>query len=126
MTTVEEDRVQARTHGLLGVLRDAEADFRRSYARVLEVVAELEAGKTGAVVGFGTTARLLTGVLTVTSRRVATARVEQAQQLTPRQSLTGEALPPLRRSISGLDRLAAAVRSAASNGRSVSGGSATS
>jgi hypothetical protein len=48
--------------GLLQVLRDAEADFRRSYARVLEVVAELDFERAGAVTGFGTTARLLAGV----------------------------------------------------------------
>ncbi|MGH3784433.1 MAG: DUF222 domain-containing protein [Pseudonocardiaceae bacterium] len=47
MTTVEEDRTQARIHGLLATLRDAETDFRRSYARVLDVVAELEQEKAG-------------------------------------------------------------------------------
>jgi hypothetical protein len=62
VTTVEEDRTQARFDGLLEVLREAEADFRRSYARVLEVVAEVDAEKVGAVTGFGTTARLLAGV----------------------------------------------------------------
>jgi hypothetical protein len=33
-----EDRSQARIDGLLHVLSDADADFRRSYARVLDVV----------------------------------------------------------------------------------------
>ena len=60
--TMVEDRTQARVDGLLGVLRAAEADLRRSYARVLEVVAELDAERAGAVAGFGTTARLLSGV----------------------------------------------------------------
>ncbi len=51
VTTVEEDRTQARVDGLLQVLRDAEADYRRSYARVLDVVAELEEERAGAVAG---------------------------------------------------------------------------
>ncbi|MDQ4011558.1 MAG: HNH endonuclease [Actinomycetota bacterium] len=93
MTTVEEDRTQARIDGLLEALRDAEADFRRSYARVLHVVAELDAEKAGAVTGFGTTARLLAGVLNL-SKGEAKARAEQAGLLTPRQALTGEVLPP--------------------------------
>ncbi|MGH3802511.1 MAG: hypothetical protein ACRDTD_20790, partial [Pseudonocardiaceae bacterium] len=63
MTTVEEDRTQARVDGLLEVLRDAEADFRRSYARVLEVVAELDAERAAAVTGFGTTAGCCPGVI---------------------------------------------------------------
>ena len=75
------------------MLRDAEADFRRSYARVLDVVAKLDAEKAGAVAGFGTTARLLAGVLNL-SKGEAKARAEQAGLLTPRQSLTGEVLPP--------------------------------
>lgn len=91
VTTVEEDRTQARIHGLLEVLREAEAGFR-SYARALEVVAELDAENTGAVAGFGTTARLLTGVLNL-SKGEAKARAEQAGLLTPRRSLTGEVLP---------------------------------
>jgi hypothetical protein len=91
---VEEDRTRARISGLLGVLRDAEADLRRSYSRVLGVVAELEAEKAGAVAGFGTTARLLAGVLNL-SKSEAKARADQAGLLTPRRSLTGEQLPPI-------------------------------
>lgn len=93
MTTVEEDRTQARIDGLLEMLRDAETGFRRSYVRVLEVVAELEEQKAGAVSGFGTTARLLAGVLNL-SKGEAKARAEQAELLTPRRSLTGEVSPP--------------------------------
>jgi Domain of unknown function (DUF222) len=99
VTTVE-DRTQTPVPGqspvprLLDALREAEADFRRSYARVLAVVAQLDAEKIGAAAGFGSTARLLAGVLNL-SKGEATARVEQAAALTPRQSLTGEALPPL-------------------------------
>jgi len=62
VTTVVEDRTQARIDGLLEGLRAAEADFRRSYVRVLEVVAELDVERAGSVAGFGTTARLLIGV----------------------------------------------------------------
>lgn len=61
MTTAVQDCEQARIDGLIGVLRDAEADFRRSYSRVLEVVAELDAEKVGAAAGFGTTAGPLPG-----------------------------------------------------------------
>ena len=93
MTMVEEDRTQARVDGLLAVLRAAEADLRRSYARVLEVVAELDAERAGAVAGFGTTARLLSGVLNL-SKGEAKARADQAGLLIPRRSLTGEVLPP--------------------------------
>ncbi|MGH3943493.1 MAG: DUF222 domain-containing protein [Pseudonocardiaceae bacterium] len=92
MTTVE-DRTQARIGGLLEVLREAEADFRRSYARILEVVAELDAENAGAVSGFGTTGRLLAGVLNL-SKSDAKTRTEQAGLLSPRRSLTGEILPP--------------------------------
>lgn len=62
VTTVEEDRTQVHIHGLLQALRDAEADFRRSYSRVLGVVAELAQQNAGAATGFGNTARLLAGV----------------------------------------------------------------
>ena len=82
MTTVEEDRTQARIDGLLQVLRDTEADFRRSYARVLDVVAELDAEKAGAVAGFGTTAQLLAGVLNL-SKGETKVRAEQAGLLAP-------------------------------------------
>lgn len=93
MTTVEWDHTQARIDGLLQVLRDAETDFRRSYARVLDVVAELDAERAGAVAGFGTTARLLASVLNL-SKGEAKARTKQAGLLATRQSLTGETLPP--------------------------------
>jgi hypothetical protein len=93
VTALVEDRAEARMHGLLAGLREAEADFRRSYARVLSLVAELDAERVGAVAGFGSTARLLSGVLNL-SQGEAKARVDQAEQLMPRQSLTGEVLPP--------------------------------
>ncbi len=103
LTTVEEDRTQARIDGLLEMLRAAETDFRRSYARVLEVVAEWEEQRAGAVSGFGTTARLLAGVLNL-SKGEAKARAEQAGLLTPRQSLTGEVLPPALPATAGAGR----------------------
>jgi hypothetical protein len=89
----EQDAELARIEGLLDVLRDAEAEFRRSYFRVLDVVTELEQEKAGAVAGFGTTARLLAGVLNLSATEART-RVEQAELLTPRRSLTGQPLPP--------------------------------
>jgi hypothetical protein len=82
VTASVEDRSEARIHGLLEGLREAEADFRRSYARVLSVVAELDAERVGPVAGFGSTARLLSGVLNL-SKGEAKARVDQAEQLMP-------------------------------------------
>jgi hypothetical protein len=75
VTTVEEDRTQARVDGLPQMLRDTESDFRRSYARVLEVVAELDAERAGAVTGFGSTARLLTGVLDLSQGEAKALRI---------------------------------------------------
>ena len=92
VTMVGEDLEQARVDGLLGVLRDAEAELRRAYSRMLGVVGELEEENAGAAAGFGTTARLLAGVLNL-SRGEAKARVAQAELLTPRRSLTGESCP---------------------------------
>jgi hypothetical protein len=57
------------------------------------VVAELDADEAAAIAGFGTTARLLAGVLNL-SKGEAKARVEQAGMLMPRRSLTGEVLAP--------------------------------
>ena len=94
VTTVEEERTQARIDGLLQVLRDAESDFRRSYARVLDLVAELDAERAGAVTGFGTTARLLVGALSLTKGE-AKAGAEQAVLLAPHRSLIGDVLPPM-------------------------------
>ncbi|MGH3911855.1 MAG: DUF222 domain-containing protein, partial [Pseudonocardiaceae bacterium] len=85
---------QARIDGLLDSLRAAEAEYRRSYARVLDVVAELETERAGAVTGFGTTARLVAGVLRL-SPGEGRVRVEQAGLLTARRSLTGQELPPV-------------------------------
>lgn len=93
VTTVEQERELARIDGLLEALRAAEGEFRRSYARMLDVVTELEAEKAGAIAGFGTTARLLAGVLNL-SKGEANARVEQAGLLVARRSLTGQELPP--------------------------------
>ncbi|HEU0086193.1 MAG TPA: DUF222 domain-containing protein [Pseudonocardiaceae bacterium] len=93
MTTVESDRELTRIDGLLEALRGAEAEYRRAYARVLDLVAELDAAKAGAAAGFGTTARLLAGVLNLTKGEAGT-RVEQAGLLTARRSLTGQVLSP--------------------------------
>jgi hypothetical protein len=93
VTTVVDDRTQARIDGLIQVLRDAETDFRRSYAWVLDVVAELDAERAGAGAEFGTTARLLAGALNLSTGE-AQARTEQAGLLAPRRSLTGQTLPP--------------------------------
>ncbi|MGH3543345.1 MAG: hypothetical protein ACRDTO_13415, partial [Mycobacterium sp.] len=78
MTTVEQDHQLAHAEGLLDALRDAEVEFRRSYSRMLEVVGELDTDKVAAVTGFGTTSRLLAGVLNL-SKGEAKTRVEQAE-----------------------------------------------
>ena len=93
MTTVEQDRQQAHADGLLDGLRTAEADLRRAYSTMLDIVAELDAEKVAGVTGFGTTARLLAGVLNLSSGE-AKARAEQAGLLGPRRALTGQPLPP--------------------------------
>ena len=58
------------------------------------MVAELTRENAGALTGFGSTARLVAGVLNLSTGE-AKARVEQAELLAPRRSLTGEVLPPL-------------------------------
>ncbi|MGH3781805.1 MAG: hypothetical protein ACRDRO_14585 [Pseudonocardiaceae bacterium] len=83
MTTVEEDRTQAHIHGPLAMLRDAETDFRRSYARVLNVVTELEQERTAAVAGFGTTTGLLAGVSTCPKRRQGLGRAGRVAHTPP-------------------------------------------
>ncbi|MGH3930233.1 MAG: DUF222 domain-containing protein, partial [Pseudonocardiaceae bacterium] len=93
MTTAVLDCEQARIDGLLSSLRAAETEYRQAYARVLDVVAELETERAGAVTGFGTTARLVAGVLNLSSGE-ARVRVEHAESLTARRSLTGQELPP--------------------------------
>ena len=55
----EQDRAQARIDGLLDALRDAEAGFRQSYSRVLEVVHQLDDEKVGAVGLFAVSSGLL-------------------------------------------------------------------
>lgn len=85
---------QTRIDGLLESLRAAEAEYRRGYARVLELVAEVDAEKVGAAAGFGTTVRLLAGVLNL-SQGEARVRVEHAEVLTARRSLIGQVLPPV-------------------------------
>lgn len=57
MSTAAPDCEQTRIEGLLDSLRAAEAEYRRCYGRMLDVVAELETERAGAVAGFGTTAR---------------------------------------------------------------------
>ncbi|MGH3912416.1 MAG: DUF222 domain-containing protein, partial [Pseudonocardiaceae bacterium] len=93
MSTAVLEGEQVRIEGLLESLRAAEAEYRRGYSRVLDVVAELEAERAGASTGFGTTARLVAGVLNLSPGEART-RVEHAELLTARRSLTGEVLPP--------------------------------
>ncbi|MGH3931865.1 MAG: DUF222 domain-containing protein, partial [Pseudonocardiaceae bacterium] len=94
MTTAVLEGEQARIDGLLASLRAAETEYRQAYARVLDVVTELETERAGAITGFGTTARLVAEVLNL-SQGEARVRVEHAELLTARRSLTGQELPPI-------------------------------
>lgn len=94
MTTVVEERTQSRVSELLDVPRAAEADWRRCYARMLDVVSQLEAERAGAAAGFGTAAGCWPGCST--SRRANPApALNTPRVLASRRSLTGEVLPPL-------------------------------
>jgi hypothetical protein len=82
VTTVVEERTQPRVSELLDVLRAAEADWRRCYARMLDVVSQLEAERAGAAAGFGTTAGCWPGCST--SRRANPAPALNTPSCSPR------------------------------------------
>jgi hypothetical protein len=79
---------------LLAVLREQEADARRSAVTNHAVIAELEARGTAREHACASTANLLSQVLRI-SPNEASLRVRAAADLGPRRGLTGEALPPI-------------------------------
>jgi Domain of unknown function (DUF222) len=80
--------------GLQDQVRDIEAVSRMLHAVMLETVAELEFRNLAASTGFGTTKRLLAGMLQLSATEAGT-RVTHATQLTGRRTLSGEVLPPV-------------------------------
>jgi Domain of unknown function (DUF222) len=75
-------------------IRDIEAVSRMLHAVMLETVAELDSRNLAATTGFGTTKRLLAGMLQLSAIEAGT-RVTHATQLTARRTLSGEVLPPV-------------------------------
>lgn len=74
-------------------LRDAETLCRQAYSVLLDAVAETEARGIAAREGFGSTRRLLAGVLRLPAGE-ARARVEHAAAVGDRRGLTGQILAP--------------------------------
>ena len=74
-------------------LRDLETLSRKAHSVILEVVAEVEARGTATREGFGSTARLLAGMLRLSAAEART-RVEHAAVVGARRGLTGEPLGP--------------------------------
>ncbi|MGH3827193.1 MAG: DUF222 domain-containing protein, partial [Pseudonocardiaceae bacterium] len=79
--------------GLQDQVRDIETVSRMLHSVMLAAVAELEARSIAASAGFGSTKRLLAGMLHLSATEAGT-RVAHAAQLTARRTLSGEVLPP--------------------------------
>jgi Domain of unknown function (DUF222) len=80
--------------GLPAQVRDIEAVSRMLHAVMLETVAELDSRNLAATSGFGSTKRLLAGMLQLSATEAGT-RVAHATQLATRRTLSGEVLPPV-------------------------------
>ncbi|MGH3853295.1 MAG: DUF222 domain-containing protein [Pseudonocardiaceae bacterium] len=78
--------------GLQDQVRDIESVSRMLHSVMLEAVAELDSRHVAATSGFGTTKRLLAGMLHLSATEAGT-RVAHATQLATRRTLSGEALP---------------------------------
>ncbi|MGQ0773413.1 MAG: DUF222 domain-containing protein [Pseudonocardiales bacterium] len=79
--------------GIVQVLRDVEELSRRTQSVMLDVVAEAETRGIAPREGFGTTQRLLAGILRLSAAEART-RVEHAAAVGIRRTLAGEVLPP--------------------------------
>ena len=79
--------------GITQALRDIETMSRTMQSVMLDVVAEADARGIAAREGFGSTARLLAGMLRISAGEART-RVEHAGLVGARRALTGETLPP--------------------------------
>ena len=97
VTTVVEDTsvlALASDAELRECLRHAEVGLRQSYARMLDVVAEVENRTMAQAEGFRDSAALLSRMLRISAAEART-RVEHAAQLGPRRTATGQPLPVL-------------------------------
>ncbi len=81
-----------RGQELIAAVCGIEVLTRKTHAAMLELLAGLDAAKVAGEQGFGTTSRLLSAMLDLSSGQ-ARARVRDAEQLATRRSLTGEPLP---------------------------------
>ncbi len=81
-----------RGQELLEAVCGIEVLTRKTHAAMLELLTGLDAAKVAGEQGFGTTSRLLSAMLDLSSGQ-ARARVRDAEQLATRRSLTGEPLP---------------------------------
>ena len=79
--------------GLQEQVRDIESVSRMLHSVMLDTVAELDSRNIAASTGFGSTKRLLAGMLHLSATEAGT-RVALAAQLAPRRTLSGEVLPP--------------------------------
>ncbi len=79
--------------GLRDQVRDIEPVSRMLHSVMLEAVAELGSRTIAASAGFGTTKRLLAGMLHLSATEART-RVAHATHLAARRTLNGEVLPP--------------------------------
>ena len=79
--------------GLRDQVREIESVSRIVHSVMLEAVAELDSRRVAATSGFGTTKRLLTGMLHLSATE-AGSRVTHAAQLAPRRTLGGEVMAP--------------------------------
>ncbi|MGH3833440.1 MAG: DUF222 domain-containing protein [Pseudonocardiaceae bacterium] len=79
--------------GLQDQVRDIESVSRMLHSVMLEAVAALDSRHVAASAGFGTTKRLLAGMLHLSATEAGT-RVAHAIQLAPRHTLSGEVPPP--------------------------------
>ncbi len=79
--------------GLRDQVREIESVSRMVHSVMLEAVAELDSRRVAAATGFGTTKRLLAGMLHLSATEAGT-RVTHATQLAPRRAVSGEPLAP--------------------------------
>ena len=79
--------------GITQALRDVEVLSRRVHAVMLDLVAAIDSRGIAGRAGFGSTARLVAGILHLSAAE-ARARVEHAAMVGSGQTLTGEVLVP--------------------------------
>jgi Domain of unknown function (DUF222) len=80
--------------GLWDQVREIESVSRMLHSVMLEAVAELDSRRVAATTGFGTTKRLLAGMLHLSATEAGT-RVTHATQLAVRRAVSGEVLSPV-------------------------------